>query len=176
MCFWHLLYAQWPTTYRCIYFGFSLWLIFIFMLLQPTSLPCFLCCHNTYFPSCGSIKLHLVLSNLKYLSIAGITRQTLMDLSVVFYSFLFCSKAIFSKQGWMIPSHLCKNNYQTRPLSCGVFAGSSILSLCHVAINSSFTLAECCSHSPLMPLQPSLHDNEDLRHKARERYDMWAAF
>lgn len=47
-------------------------------------------------------------------------------------------------------------------------AGSSILFLSHAAINSSFILAEYCSHSPLMPLQPSLHDNRLLKHKARE--------
>lgn len=34
--------------------------------------------------------------------------------------------------------------------------------------------AENYSHFPLMPLQPSLHDNKDLKHKASERYDMWA--
>lgn len=46
------------------------------------------------------------------------------------------------------------------------------LSLFHAAINSLLILAENYSHFPLMPLQPSLHDNKDLKHKASERYDM----
>lgn len=55
------------------------------------------------------------------------------------------------------------------------FAGSCILSLLHAAINSSSIRAGDCSHFPPMPLQPSLHDNRDLKHQAGERYDMWAA-
>lgn len=54
-------------------------------------------------------------------------------------------------------------------------AGSCILSLLHAAINSSSIQAGDCSHFPPLPLQPSLHDNGDLRHQAGERYDMWAA-
>lgn len=77
----------------------------------------------------------------------------------------------------MIPSPLLTDR-KPHLLSCGVeevivlLAGVCIVPLFHAAINSSFVLAENCSHFPPMPLQPSLHDNEDLKHKAGERYDM----
>lgn len=54
-------------------------------------------------------------------------------------------------------------------------AGSCVLSLLHAAINSSSSQAGDCSHFPPLPLQPSLHDNGDLKHWAGERYDMCAA-
>lgn len=41
-----------------------------------------------------------------------------------------------------------------------------ILSLFHAATNSSFIPAENGTVFPLMPLQPSLHDNQNLKHKA----------
>lgn len=41
-----------------------------------------------------------------------------------------------------------------------------ILSLFHAATNSSFIPAENGTLFPPMPLQPSLHDNQNLKHKA----------
>lgn len=75
----HLLHAQCSAMSYWIYLAFSLWLIFICVLPWPTSLPCFLCCCDSYFPSWGSIKSYLVLSYLIYLRTAGNTRQTLME-------------------------------------------------------------------------------------------------
>lgn len=45
-------------------------------------------------------------------------------------------------------------------------AGSCVLLLLHAAINSSSSQAGDCSHFPPLPLQPSLHDNGDLKHWA----------
>lgn len=45
-------------------------------------------------------------------------------------------------------------------------ASSCVLSLLHAAINSSSSQAGDCSHFPPLPLQPSLHDNGDLKHRA----------
>ena len=61
---------------------------------------------------------------------------------------------------------LGRNIQKANPVPAGLFISSP------PRHKLSFILAEARSHLPLMALQPSLHDNEDLKHKASERYDM----
>lgn len=53
----------------------------------------------------------------------------------------------------------------------------SLFNSCSMLLSIHHQAERRISHTSLLcPLQPSLHDNKDLKHKASERYDMWAEY
>lgn len=89
----------------------------------------------------------------------------------------FCSKAFNkTKTNDAVSSALTQTTSLTSALGCNIQKATPVLAGLFISsppcYKLSFILAENRSHFPLMALQPSLHDNEDLKHKARERYDM----